>query len=183
MSTTDMVTKAGSTERAQSGVKRVYYTGKTIHAVSATRTSLAELPPIGASVCFDPYGHDKGKGVDVTKPYTATLAQFAGIVVAYSASAKKDKRGYIDVCPAGDFVQALTKLAGAIPIAEASLMRLTPVNNKWYLGALAESVATGAANIYALMQFVGYTLDATDTSAVTAGALAPIRLCPFNRNP
>lgn len=51
----------------------VFYTGLTINATKGSRTAISAPLPIGGCLVMDPYGHDKGVGVDYTRPQTNHL--------------------------------------------------------------------------------------------------------------
>jgi hypothetical protein len=44
-------------------VRRVWFTGRTIHSVAGSRTVITAAPPIGAILVRDPFGHDNGSGI------------------------------------------------------------------------------------------------------------------------
>jgi hypothetical protein len=78
-----------------------FYTGKTVNATKASRTNVSEdatsvstvatsTLQIGSVMCRDPYGHDKGIGVDFTRPATAVLHEQKVVVVALGDRAYPD---------------------------------------------------------------------------------------------
>lgn len=50
-----------------------YYTAKNINATNGSRTAVSTALQVGSVLIQDQYGHDKGKGADVTQPQTSFL--------------------------------------------------------------------------------------------------------------
>lgn len=166
-----------SSQPPDSGPRRVWFTGYQNDDTTALTTTAM---PDYAVVCFTEPGGSKGRGVDVTKPQTAILALFAGIVIA-----KEGRVGQIAVAGDGSGVAAGNLIPGWITVANAcpAIQALTkanmtkpstapfllgPVNASWNLEAITSSIASGAANFLALAQAVALALETSDTSTTAA---------------
>ena len=160
-----------------SGERLVYFTGKQNDDSTALTTT--RLPDKGV-VCFTEPGGVKGRGIDVTKPQTAILTLFAGIVIGREGrtgeiavagdgsgiTAGNLIPGWLKVVSASAAIQALTKANMTKPSTAPFL--IGPVNGSWNLEAITLSVATGAANFLALAQSVALALETADTSVTAA---------------
>lgn len=171
----------GTSLPVDAGPKRVYFTGfANDDSTALTSAANGTLPLLGV-VCYTEPGGKQGRGVDVTKPATAVLALFAGIVVKIDdprvgqAAVAGDGSGitagnlipgWITVVSAAAAIQALTKANMTKPSTTPFL--LGPVNASWNLEAITSSIASGAANFLALTQAVALALETVDTSTTAA---------------
>ncbi len=160
-----------------SAPRRVYLTGYANDDATALTTTRL---PDGGVVCFTEPGGVKGRGIDVTKPATAVLALFAGIVIARDGrtgevAAAGDGSGvtagnlipgWLTVVSASAAIQAMTKANMTKP--STAPFPIGPVNASWNLEAITTSIASGAANLLALAQSVALALETADTSATAA---------------
>ena len=144
--------------------KEVYYTGKDVNATASSRAAIAEDIAPTYVVVYDMYGHDKGRGIDVTKPVTSMLDYFAGIVWKVPTDSKRG--GWITIITAATVVKARTNAVQTN--APTTRILLGPSNGNWGLTAVTLSVASGAANFLALVQAVAQALESTDTSGTAA---------------
>lgn len=152
---------------------KLYYTGKNINATNGSRTAISGVVPVGACVVFDPYGHDQGKGHDVTQPQTNFLNIPAGIVVGGSPTTIAEP-GYIEVVSMANYIEALVLGNLTAPIDDTTAaQRLGPVAGQWYLGIITKSVASADANTAALLKCIAHSW-ATQNNA--SAALTPVRL-------
>lgn len=157
----------------QSAARHVYFTGyQNDDSTALTTTAM----PDSAVVCFTEPGGKKGRGIDVTKPQTALINQFAGIVVAkehdlvgtiavagnpYGITAGNLIPGWLNVVSAASAIQALTKSNMTKP--STAIVLLGPVNASWNLETVAfAATATG------LSQAVAMALETVDTSTTAA---------------
>lgn len=154
----------------------LYYTGKNINATKTSRTAITDTLQVGDLVIADPYGHDKGKGTDVTQPQTSFLNQKCYVVTAIKqdelgnptntigAGGKKDDAGtnlasgWIEAVPCSAFISANTKANMTIG---ATL--LGPANASFALQA-----KTAVDTLAHIMECVAVAQETADTSTTAA---------------
>lgn len=167
-----------------SGERQVWFTGyKNDETTALARSSSNGGLTIGSVVCFTETGGYKGRGKDVTKPETAILPLFAGIVTGLSdtrvgqyatsgdgsgVTAGNLIWGWIKIVSAGAAIQCWTKANMVKPSSwSGTPVLLGPADNSWCLNAITSSVATGIANALALLKVAAIPLQTVDTSSLT----------------
>lgn len=171
-----------------SGPRKVWFTGykndgTTALAKSSTNGGLI----VGSAVCFTDITtgqNTKAIGVNVTKPETAILALFAGIVTSIDTAragqvaltgdgsgvtAGNMIPGWITVVSASAAIQCFTKSNMTKPSgwADTTPVALGCVDNSWCLQTKTMSIASANANTLALMKVVAIPLETFDSSSLT----------------
>lgn len=149
----------------QYGTIPVYYTGLIVHATAGSRTASTGTPVGGDVVCYDPYGHDKGRGKDVTKPYTANLMFPAGVVVSVGPADASGGR-WLQIVPFGQrgaVMSVNTKANMTLGVT-----RLGPADDAFSLAAVAASVASAIAADAAAVKQVALPCETSNTSSTAA---------------
>lgn len=168
-----------------SGCRFVYFTGYA----NDESTQATSAPVIGGVVCFTEAGGIKARGVDVAKPATAILMNFAGLIVDMEAgmdavavagdgsgvTVGKAKPGWLKVVTASPAIQALTIANMTKP--SSTPFPLGPANASWALKAVTSSIGSGAANFLYLASTCAMALETSDTSAASEpGTLKWVKL-------
>lgn len=143
----------------------VYYTGKTVHATAGSRTASTGEPVGGDCVAFDPYGHDKGKGKDVTKPYTANLMFPAGVVVSVGPRDASGGR-WLQIVPFG--TRGVVISANTNANMTLGVTRLGLANDSFSLVAVTGSLASAGAADAAAVKQVALACETANTSITPA---------------
>lgn len=164
---------------------RLYYTGLDINATAGSRagwavgaTAVLRLESeiqVGSIVILDPFGHDKGKGIDCTRPATTYFRQRAFVVVGIplgqpdpnaldTASALTNKRtgGWVEVVPCANSIDAMTKAnqtAGATPLGL--------LNNSFALTPISDSALDTTAEIAPFCALAQVTVDTSTNVALS----------------
>ncbi len=175
-----MFTHEINTAAARGQPIRLWYTGLNINATAGSRSGFAvgstaetELA-VGGVVILDPFGHDKGKGIDCTQPQTNYLRNRAFVVVEIpkgqtdintldTASSISNKRvgGWIEVVPCANSIDVLTKAnmtAGATPLGIS--------NGTFALSAVSDSSLDTTVEICPFEALAQETADTSTTAAV-----------------
>lgn len=179
-----MFTHEINTAAARGQPIRLWYTGLNINATAGSRAGWAvgataalqsesELG-VGSVVILDPFGHDKGKGIDCTRPQSSYLRNRAFVVVEIpkgqtdintldTASSLSNKRvgGWVEVVNVANSIDVMTKAnmtAGATPlgIADASFA----------LSAVTDSALDTTGEICPFEALAQETADTSTTPAV-----------------
>ncbi len=98
----------------------LYYTAKNINATPGSRTAINADLKVGHCLVLDPFGPDKGRGVDATQPQTSYLEGHVYIVtkvpsdlndIPDSTASTQRRGGYVSAVRLADCqaVQAFTK--------------------------------------------------------------------------
>lgn len=185
-------------------IRRVWFTGQTIHSVAASRTAITTGPGIGAILIRDPFGHDNGdrstqgivgnpspagtgtaeadplvrEGMDYTRPQTGYLHMQKVVVVGLGSAPENGTGRWLDVVAAEESVGVLVNGA----VAEGDY--IVPVAGQYHGVAQAtrsDTVANAVTDLNAVLRnTIGIALQdnasGTNVRAVKLGG-------PFNSSP
>lgn len=143
---------------------RCYYTHKNLHATDGSRSAISTGPTNGAWMCYDPFGHDEGVGVDVTQPEDSSEADNLGASAGYVVGLRGtlSEASWINVIPPvrGTVGNPLCKANASV----ATPTFLKPVSGAWELGAATVDGTTPKDELI----LVGQALETANTSTTAA---------------
>ncbi|MDX2147579.1 MAG: hypothetical protein SFZ23_08665 [Planctomycetota bacterium] len=175
-------------------VRPFWYTGFTYNATPGSRAAITTTITNGMALCLDPEAFDdraslpsgmtlrglgltstgalgssqNARSVNVTRPATAILGLFAGIVVGQPPGGRAGPQT-LQLATAGENIEALVQ--GNVAAYASTLV---PVDGQFYLAPLTVSAGADILNV------VGTSLF---TENVASAALRRIRVGGFNRHP
>lgn len=170
MNTSRFVTEGGGLVAALT--RKVYYTAKTLDKdASSGRSAITADLTNGCVLCYDPFGWDKGQGVDATRPEDGSdgdnRAMIAGYVVGLRGAVTSAQ--YVDVVP-------FTPGTCGNPLTDATQTPLTPTYLKPVTGSFALALATMDGTVPADEPLArAVSMDIVDTD--TTNARAAVYFC------
>lgn len=143
----------------------VWYTGKNLHATDGSRSAVSTDLFKGAILCPDPFGHDKGVGMDYCQPEDSAQADnltLPFVVVDRLTDPKNPQNPqYVDVlpCVAGTVCNASVKANADV----ATPTLLGPATGDFSLAA-----KTSVASAKAVREIQAQALETANTSSTAA---------------
>ena len=170
MNTSRFVTEGGGLVAALT--RKVYYTAKTLDKdASAGRSAISSDLTNGCVLCLDPFGWDKGQGVDATRPEDGSdgdnRSMIAGYVVGLRGAVTSAQ--YLDVVPFSP---------GTVgnPLTGANQSCVTPTYLKTVTGSFALALADMSGSTPADEPLArAVSMDIVDTD--TTNARAAVYFC------
>ncbi len=145
----------------------LFYTGKNINATNGSRTADTTYPLLpGEVLVADPYGWDKGRGVDLAIPTTGFLAGQCYLVVDVPWDSRFG--GPVTVVPWNPGASAYVASGSATTVG---VTMLGPVDGKRCLAVQAGSVASAATNLAALGNVAAVADETVGSVATTVTSL------------
>ncbi len=165
MNTSRFLTEGGGLVAALT--RKVYYTAKTLDKDAASgRSAISDTLANGGVLCFDPFGWDKGQGVDVTQPEDGADGDNRGMIAGYVVGLRGTitTAQYVNVVP-------FTPGTPGDPLTDATQTPITPTYLKTASGSFALVLATMDGTAPAdepLARCI--SMDIVDTDTVNARA-------------